>query len=85
MCSLIAVRQGVLTRAQNRLTRILETHTGLLSLNKETCDIIEMQKLFKKTKASYLLEMQKVKEAMDRYAQAIDSADEFHSKTDLLN
>nr|CDJ93809.1 Protein of unknown function DUF1759 domain containing protein [Haemonchus contortus] len=75
----------VKARPQNCLTGILETHTGLLSFNKETHDIIEVQKLIKKTKASILLEMQKVEEAMDRYAQAIDSVEESHSKSDLLN
>ncbi|VDO65421.1 unnamed protein product [Haemonchus placei] len=64
MSSLIALRQGVLTRAQNRLAGILETHTGLLSFSQETRDIMEMQKLIKKTKASTLLEMQKVEEAI---------------------
>ncbi|KAK6019248.1 peptidase family A16 [Ostertagia ostertagi] len=84
MSSLIAARQGVLTRAQNRLSRILNAHSNLLNLDQEDHDVREIQRSIRKVKATMLTEVQKVEEAMDRYAEAVDNADRSPSRSDLM-
>ncbi|KAK5965073.1 CCHC-type domain-containing protein [Trichostrongylus colubriformis] len=85
MSSLISTRQGILTRAGNRLSAILRAQSGLVDLSQEGQDVREFQKQIKKTKVTMLAEMEKVEEAMDRYAAAVDNLGETPSKPDLLN
>ncbi|KAK5976642.1 hypothetical protein GCK32_001214 [Trichostrongylus colubriformis] len=83
MSSMISTRQGILTRAENCLSAILRAQSGLVHLFQEGQDVKEFQKQIKKTKVTMLAEMEKVEEAMDKYAAAVDNLGETPSKPDL--
>ncbi|KAK5967172.1 hypothetical protein GCK32_000185, partial [Trichostrongylus colubriformis] len=82
MASTLATRQGILTRAGNRLSSILKEAEDLLALDRSTEQAVwkeqakDMQKRIRKVKTAIETEADKVEDALAKYSSAVDSLDE---------
>ncbi|KAK5975971.1 hypothetical protein GCK32_016349 [Trichostrongylus colubriformis] len=75
MTSASAARQGLLTRASNRLSAISDEDAVLFATQEdsnETKDIKELHRRIRTTKATLIMEVEKVGVALIKYSSAVD-------------